>query len=150
MAREMAVGNLNGKTHFLALLIECALRRRRLEVAEAILEVARGLIRDLGERHVAPEIDRLSGELRQAKAQRGLAVGVTAENFFRQALTIAEEQGSCFLALRAATSLAELLRQRGDGVEARALLAPRLEEIVEGLDTPDVYEAKELLQALPV
>jgi predicted ATPase len=50
--------------------------------------------------------------------------------------------------LRAATSLARLLRDRGTPVEARDLLAPVYGWFTEGFDTPDLAEAKALLTDL--
>jgi len=47
--------------------------------------------------------------------------------------------------LRATTSLAQLLRDEGKRREARELLAPVLGWFTEGFDTPDLKEAKALL-----
>ena len=48
--------------------------------------------------------------------------------------------------LRAATSLARLWRDQGRRAEARDLLAPVYGWFTEGFDTPDLQEAKALLQ----
>jgi predicted ATPase len=50
--------------------------------------------------------------------------------------------------LRAAMSFARLRRNHGRPVEARDLLAPVYEWFTEGLDTPDLKEAKALLDGL--
>ena len=50
--------------------------------------------------------------------------------------------------LQAATSLARLLAERGERAEAHGLLAPVHACFSEGLDTPDLREAKELLETL--
>jgi predicted ATPase len=50
--------------------------------------------------------------------------------------------------LRAAMSMARLLRAQGKRDEARALLAPVYGWFTEGFDTLDLKEAKALLDAL--
>jgi predicted ATPase len=50
--------------------------------------------------------------------------------------------------LRAATSLAHLWRDEDRRNEARSLLAPVFEWFTEGFDTPDLQEAKALLEQL--
>jgi predicted ATPase len=50
--------------------------------------------------------------------------------------------------LRAAASLARLRRDRGGYAEARELLAPVYDWFTEGFDTPDLKEAKALLDEL--
>jgi predicted ATPase len=50
--------------------------------------------------------------------------------------------------LRAAASLARLRRYQGRHAEARDLLAPVYGWFTEGFDTPDLKEAKALLDAL--
>jgi predicted ATPase len=50
--------------------------------------------------------------------------------------------------LRAAASLARLRRDQGREAEARDLLAPVYSWFTDGFDTPDLQEAKALLEAL--
>jgi predicted ATPase len=50
--------------------------------------------------------------------------------------------------VRAATSLARLWRNQSKRIEARDLLAPIYGWFTEGLDTPDLKEAKVLLDEL--
>ncbi len=50
--------------------------------------------------------------------------------------------------LRAATSLARLLRDRGRRDEARALLQPVYDWFTEGFDTADLKDANALLEEL--
>ena len=50
--------------------------------------------------------------------------------------------------MRAAVSLARLRRNHGRHAEARDLLAPVYGWFTEGFDTPDLKEAKALLDAL--
>jgi predicted ATPase len=52
------------------------------------------------------------------------------------------------LELRAAMSLARLLKQQGRAMEGQALLNDAYEGFTEGLHTPDLREAGELLAKL--
>jgi predicted ATPase len=71
-----------------------------------------------------------------------------AEALLRRALSIARDQGARSFELRAAKSLAQLLRDRSRPDEARALLAPLLAWFSEGFDTADLAAAKALLDSL--
>jgi tetratricopeptide (TPR) repeat protein len=71
-----------------------------------------------------------------------------AEASLRQALDLARSQKSKSLELRAATSLARLLRKQGRAAEGRDLLAECYAWFTEGFDTPDLQEARELLEEL--
>jgi predicted ATPase len=70
------------------------------------------------------------------------------EACFRQAIAIARRQGAKFWELRAVTSLARLLVEQGKREEARALLAEIYGGFTEGFDTPDLTDAKALLEEL--
>ena len=71
-----------------------------------------------------------------------------AEELYRKALSIAEEQEAKLWELRAAVSLARLLCDQGRCAEARDLLAPVYGWFTEGFATLDLKEAKALLDAL--
>ncbi len=71
-----------------------------------------------------------------------------AEASLRQALDLARSQKSKSLELRAAMSLARLLRKQGRAAEGRDLLAECYAWFTEGFDTPDLQEARELLEEL--
>jgi hypothetical protein len=70
------------------------------------------------------------------------------ERTLRTTVEIADKQGALLLKLRAATSLARLWRDQGKRTEARDLLAPVYGWFTEGFDTPDLKEAKALLEEL--
>jgi len=91
-----------------------------------------------------PEQHRLRAELLL------LAPGyeAEAEASLRQALDLARSQKSKSLDLRVAMSLARLLRQQGRAAEGRDLLAECYAWFTEGFDTPDLQEARELLEEL--
>jgi predicted ATPase len=71
-----------------------------------------------------------------------------AERSFGRALDIARTQGPKSLELRAACDLAQLWAEQGRRAEARELLAPMYGWFTEGFDTPDLIEARALLDAL--
>ena len=65
-----------------------------------------------------------------------------------RALSLARDQTAKTWELRAATSLARLWREQGKHTEARDLLAPVYGWFTEGFDTPDLKDAKALLDEL--
>jgi predicted ATPase len=71
-----------------------------------------------------------------------------AERSYNDAITVAKRQRAHSLELRASTSLARLWRDQGKRAEARDLLAPIYGCFTEGFDTPDLKEAKALLEEL--
>jgi predicted ATPase len=71
-----------------------------------------------------------------------------AETCFQQALSIARRQEAKSWELRAGMSLSRLWQQQGKRDEPRQLLAPIYGWFTEGFDTPDLQEAKALLEAL--
>ena len=86
---------------------------------------------------------RLRGTLLLSMHERA-----AAEDSFRLALTVAQQQSAKFWELRAATSLARLWRDQGKRRQAHDLLAPIYGWFTEGFDTPVLKEAKLLLEQL--
>ena len=93
-----------------------------------------------------PELLRVKGELLLLQGAPGAAAA--AEDHFRQALDWASRQGALSFELRAATSLARLLRDQGRAADATALLQPVYDRFTEGFDTPDLKAATTLLDAI--
>ncbi len=92
---------------------------------------------------LTPELLRLKGEL--LLLQSASAVAETAGDLFRQALDGARRQGTLSWELRAATSLARLLRSQGRSAEAIACITPVYDRFTEGFGTADLIAAKQLL-----
>jgi class 3 adenylate cyclase/predicted ATPase len=92
----------------------------------------------------------LAAELNRYKGQLLLWQGhaEAAEELYCKALAIAQEQDARLWELRAAASLARLRRDQGHRAEARDLLAPVYNWFTEGFDTPDLKEARALLDEL--
>jgi len=70
-----------------------------------------------------------------------------AENCFQRALQVARKQSARSWELRAAMSLSRLWRDQGKLLQARDLLIGIYNCFNEGLDTPDLQDAKALLSA---
>jgi class 3 adenylate cyclase/predicted ATPase len=109
-------------------------------LAEALAHVGH-----TGDRHWEAEVHRLKGELLLRQA---VPDAPQAEACFQQALAVARRQQARSFELRAALSLSRLWQQQGKRAEARELLAPIYSWFTEGFDTPDLQEAKALLEAL--
>jgi adenylate cyclase len=71
-----------------------------------------------------------------------------AESLLYQSLDLARSEGARSLELRAAMSLARLWRQQGRVAEGKDLLAQCYAWFTEGFDTPDLQDARELLDQL--
>jgi predicted ATPase len=93
-----------------------------------------------GERWFEAEVYRLKGELSLAAGDRA-----AAEVCFRSAIGFARERAAKLWELRAATNLARLWREQGRRAEASDLLAPIYGWFIEGFDSPDLRDAKALL-----
>jgi predicted ATPase len=91
------------------------------------------------------ELHRLRGDLLTRLPPNDWA---DVETCFRNAVSVAREQGTRGFELRAAVSLARLLHAQGRRDEARELLVPIYGWFTEGFDTADLKEAKTLLDEL--
>jgi predicted ATPase/DNA-binding winged helix-turn-helix (wHTH) protein len=89
----------------------------------------------------APELSRIRGELALANGE-GIEVG---RQYFLRALELSEKQASLSWALRAATSLTIAEKSDGRTEAARRTLQATRAKFREGLETPDLLLAKEVL-----
>jgi predicted ATPase len=115
----------------------------QVEEAATQLDDALQIVERTGERWFAAELNRLKGQLLLRQGHTA-----AAERQYRKALTIAKEQEAKLWELRAAASLARLRRDQGRHAEARNLLAPVYGWFTEGFATPDLKDAKTLLDEL--
>jgi predicted ATPase len=129
--------------HHIALLARACEIAGQVEDGLTLLYEASQAVETTGERWFAAELNRHKGQLllRQGHTE-------AAEKLYRKALNIAEEQGAKLWELRACVSLARLWSDHGRRAEARDLLAPVYGWFTEGFDTPDLKEAKALLEGL--
>jgi predicted ATPase len=91
------------------------------------------------------ELHRLKGELLLAESPDQIPA---VEACFRRATETARRQGSKGWELRATTSLARLWHRQGRRGDAQAALAAIYSTYTEGFTTPDLVEARTLLEAL--
>jgi len=129
--------------HYTALLAGACEIAGQMDETSTLLDDALRVTEQTGARWFAAELNRHKGQLL-------LRLGHTegAEELYCKALSIADEQGAKLWELRTAVSLARLRRDQGRHAEARDLLAPIYGWFTEGFDTPDLKEAKALLDEL--
>jgi predicted ATPase len=131
--------------YFLALLAEAYETIGQPAAGLAVIAEALTLVGKTGERWYEPELHRLKGAL---LLQQSAANHTEAQTCFHHALDLARVQQAKSFELRAATSLARLWQQQGKRAEAHQLVAEIYSWFTEGFDTPDLREAKTLLDEL--
>jgi len=138
-----ATGAVSWVPYYIALLAAACEISGRVEEGLALLDEALQISERTGERWFLAELSRRKGQLllRQGHTE-------AAEELYRKALGIAREQEAKLWELRAAVSLARLRRDQGRHAEARDILGPVYGWFTEGFDTPDLKEAKSLLDEL--
>jgi predicted ATPase len=129
--------------YFFALMAAACEIATLVEEALTLLDDALQIVERTGGRWLEAELNRRKGQLllRQGQAE-------AAEELYCKALSIAQEQEAKFWELRAAMGLARLWRAQGKLGEARDLLAAVYGWFTEGFDTPDLKDAKALLDEL--
>src|SRR5262249_20227218 len=121
--------------------------RRRGDVVDGLAAIEEGLTlaRKGGDSFSLSEIHRVKATLLLA---RSAADRSAAEVAYGEAIEVARGQQARPLELRAARGLARLWGQNGRRGAAHKLLAPIYGVFTEGFDTPDLKEAKALLDEL--
>ena len=117
---------------------------RNAEALSLVDETGR-LIEEKGYTCYLPELLRLKGSILLAMPEHRLE---DAERCFIQSLELSRAQGARAWELRAATDLAAHWAGQERAKDARALLQPVVEQFNEGLDTPDLKTARDLLTTL--
>jgi predicted ATPase len=145
LVAQQATGAKIARPHFLALLAEAYAAAGQAEAGLGVLAEALALVDHTAERYWEAEVYRLKGKLLLRQA---VPDAPQAEACFQQALAIARRQQAKSYKLRAALSLSRLWQQQGKRAEAQELLAPIYSRFTEGFDTPDLQEAKALLEDL--
>jgi len=131
--------------YWLSLLAEAYGQAGQPEAGLTVLTEAFTLVAATEERWWEAEVYRLQGAL---LLQLLLPDVGQAEVCFQQALAVARRQQAKALELRAALCLARLWQEQGQRAAARQLLASSYGWFTEGFDTPDLQEAKTLLEEL--
>ena len=156
LAAYRARGGECFRPYFLALLAEAYRKVGQVEEGLIVLTEALALVDKTGERMNEAELYRLKGTLTLQKlsvVSSQLSVPsphatAEAEACFHKAIEIARSQKAKSWELRAATSLARLWQRQGKRAEAHRLLSEIYHWFTEGFDTPDLQEAKALLEEL--
>jgi len=130
--------------NYLLMQAEVSGEARRFDEALHLLDEAMELMQSQDHTVCEAESHRLRACTEFARGANASVV----ENCFDRALDSARRQGAKFWELRAAVSRSRFWRDRGMRAEAIALLAPLYDWFTEGFNTPDLKEAKALLDEL--
>jgi tetratricopeptide (TPR) repeat protein len=125
----------------LAQVAEMHLLAGQVEEGLAVVPEVQLAMDDTGEHKVEAEMYRLRAELLARQGHEA-----EAETDWQQALAVARRQQTRSFELRAALGLCRLWRRQGKRDEARRLLGDIYGWFTEGFDTPDLQEAKALLE----
>jgi DNA-binding SARP family transcriptional activator/predicted ATPase len=154
LAALSATGAQLSRPYYLALLAEVYGQGGQSEQGLKVLAEALEAIQQSGERNYEAELYRLKGELlliQEAGREITRTAAVEAEDCFHQAIEVARWQSAKSLELRAVMSLSRLWHAQGSGdkkEKACQMLAEIYDWFTEGFDTPDLQEAKALLEEL--
>ncbi|WP_430678824.1 AAA family ATPase [Mesorhizobium album] len=132
------------QARYLSMLAAAHAQLGQAEEGLHVIARAHDLIVQNSEHMWAAELQRLEGELRRLQG----GSPAETEACFERALSIARSQSAKSFELRAASSLARLWLEQGRCHEGRHLLAPIYHWFSEGFETPDLMEAKLLLEDL--
>ena len=129
---------------FLTLEAEAYAKGGRYEVALEVIEQAIAISEETGERWCLAEILRIKAGLLAATDRAGDQV----ETLFVKSLEIARGQRARCWELRTACDLASLWQSQDRRKEALQLLQPIYAQFTEGFNTPDLRQAKLILDSL--
>jgi adenylate cyclase len=115
----------------------------QIESGLETLAQAMNVMEQTGERHWEVELHRLHAKLLTIMGDK-----TGAESSLLEAIEVSKRQQAKSWELRASISLAKLWQKQGKIDEARSLLDPIYNWFTEGFDTPDLKDAKALLDEL--
>lgn len=129
---------------YLEMLADELVTRGHLVEARLPIKAVRAKLQaSQGERSPIPELLRVEAVLASRTGDKR-----TAEKLLLQSLALADEAGATGWSLRAALSLAHLWRDAGREGDAAAVLAPVIEQVIDGAGTRDFDDAQKLLLQL--
>jgi predicted ATPase len=126
---------------YLGLLVDALASAGAVAEAATTLEDALGMLPEV-------DLDRPQLLLLHADLLDRQGEGGGVEAAYRDAIALARRQGARVYELRATTRLGRWLQARGRAGEVRGLLEPLYTSFTEGLDTPDLRQAKILIAEL--
>jgi len=139
-----ATGTLTGFSSSRARIAEACRKAGDLEEGLSAVDWALDAVRKYDERYMEAEIYRLKGELLRMRGEPANEV----EKYFLQAIEVARRQQAKSWELRAVMSLSRLRQKQGKREEAGKILEEIYSWFTEGFSTPDLIEAKTLLEEL--
>ncbi len=128
--------------YYLSMLGDAYTQAGRFEDAHKVLNEGLAVAEKNDDRFQEAELHRLKGELLRVESPDGTG----AEACFRQAIETARRQQSKAWELRSTMSLSRLWQGQGRSAEAHAALTAIYAAYTEGFTTPDLVDAKALLQ----
>ena len=145
LAAWHATGVELGNSRLFAILAGVYTKVGQAEAGLSVVTEALALVHKNEEHYYDAELYRLQGELLLLQA---IPDEWEAENSLQLALDIAHHQRAKLLELRAAIHLSRLWQQQGKREQARQVLTEIYGWFTEGFQTPDLQEARALLDAL--
>jgi len=134
----LATGAELARPYYLQMIADALRGAGRLEEARQAVEEGLSCAEKTGEAHYLAELHRIQGELTRLRGKDALDAAAS----FERALDIARRQEARTWELRAAHSLLRLRAGTPAEAEARSALARTCATFDEGLETPDVREAR--------
>jgi len=129
----------------LLVFAEALLKAGEPDRAQQVVQEALDCITASRSRLFEAEAQRLSGMCLAILGDEWIA---EAETRLLQAIETADRQGALSFKLRAATNLGRIWREQNRQHQAHDLLAQVYNQFTEGLDTPDLMDARALLHEL--
>jgi predicted ATPase len=136
-------GSLYHLAHYLMMDADIDIEANELGAALRQIDKAKETCADTGERYWLSEVRRVEGEIFARQGNDELA-----EQCYRAAIEIAQDQKAISFELRATMSLARLWSGTGKLRRARRRLKNVHDKFTEGFETPDLMHAGELLARL--
>jgi predicted ATPase len=140
METSEALGMVMERPFFLLLQARLHGQSGDLERGLQLLDEALNFIEKTEGRWCEAEVYRCQGELYELNGE-----DILAEAAFRRAMETARRQSARMLELRAALALGRMWLRQGKCTQAKSLIAPLFGWFKEGLDTPDLQDARLLL-----
>ena len=139
-----STGTEVGSSSFFFQLADATWAAGRASDALAIVQTGLGIAEERSHGLRDADLYRLNGDLLQEASGSGAG---DAERCYRLAIERARSQRKTMIELRAAAGLFRLLRAQGrDIADARETLATTYAKFTEGFDTPDLRDARALLE----
>jgi predicted ATPase len=145
IASYLALGNKNAAPSFYALLADLEAKMGRTDSALATIETAQVIAQENGEHWTDSILFCRKGELLLVRDPQNPG---RAEEAFRAAVSVAQQQDARSFGLQGALTLARLCQSQARPADARAVLAPALEGFSPTPEMPEIAEAQALLERL--